>query len=629
VLVIIRDLVHHLEEKAVLSDIAARASQPQIKPLVAGDPQRLGGYEVRGRIGSGGMGAVYLGATPDGQVVAIKVIHPERTGQHEFRTRFRREVAAATRVRSRQTAAVIDYDVEGPTPWLATEYVPGPTLAQVLAEAGALPEPAVRELVAGVARALDAIHAEGLVHRDVKPANVLIGPTGPCLLDLGIVADPEETSLTTTGMQVGTPQYMSPEQALAHEVTAATDVWSLGAVAYAAATGRPPFGTGASAAVGMRIVNEQPALEALPPGLRGLVGACLAKDPAARPTIPALLAAVTQPATGTDLPMVRPPQLTNTDLSDAATELRAADAGQSMPATAPNHHGDVAGPPGRKRVGLVAGLVAAGLVLVGGVAAAAAAWWPDGETPLVAASASQSASPEQSAQPSKSPKKSPSPSPSPSATKSLAVPSSAPAKTQPTAGTVVDTPDTPALKTFDGGTVSIRSDVAIGEKITVKLGGWSPAPDGQQCVWSVGGSERDSLGSCTYTVGENDAGKPVQVKVTGTKDGYEDRTVASDPTGLVLRLLATPTCGITFERHEAVDRWSGYCNVNQDPDASYQWCWYDLTKQQVIGKAECSQNEMSYIYSYRRERDLQVRVIATRDGYRPSEYVTTTQVPKW
>jgi serine/threonine protein kinase len=548
------------------------------------------------------MGAVYLGATSDGRVLAIKVIHPERVGDHEFRARFRREVAAATRVRSRQTAAVIDYDVDAPTPWLATEYVPGPTLAHVVAEVGALPEPAVRELVAGLARALDAIHAEGLVHRDVKPANVLLGPAGPCLLDLGIVADPDGTSLTTTGMQVGTPQYMSPEQALGEQVSAATDIWSLGAVAYVAATGRPPFGAGASAAVGMRVVNDQPQLEALPPGLRGLVGACLAKDPAARPTTPALLA--------------------------AATELRAADAVPPVPTLAQDAVSDATRPPGRKRVGLLAGLVGAALVLVGG-AAAAATWWPDGDTPVEGA-VSQSASAEQTAQPSRSPNRSP----SPSASKSPAAPSSSPDPARPTApaGEAVDAPAAPAaptLKTFDAGTVSIRSDVAIGDKIAAKLDGWSPAPDGQRCIWSVGGSKRDNLGSCSYTVGENDAGQPIQVEVKGTKDGYQDRTVVSDPTGLVLRILATPTCGITFERMESVERWSGYCRVNQDPEASYQWCWYDLTAQKAIGATECSPREMSYVYSYRREHDLRVKVVATRDGYRPSEYETTAQVPQW
>ncbi len=613
-------------EQAVLSDIAARASQPQIKPLVAGDPQKLGGYEIRGRIGSGGMGAVYLGATPNGQVVAIKVIHPERVGEHEFRARFRREVAAAKRVRSRQTAAVIDYDVEGQTPWLATEYVTGPTLAQVVAEVGALPEPAVRELVGGVARALDAIHTEGLVHRDVKPANILLGPAGPCLLDLGIVADPEGTSLTTTGLQVGTPQYMSPEQALGEQVSAATDIWSLGAVAYVAATGRPPFGTGASAAVGMRVVNEQPQLEALPAGLRGLVGACLAKDPAARPTTPTLMAAAIQPAGGTDVPMAFPPEPTSTDLPGAVTELRPEDVAQPMPPTT-DHQDDAVRPAGRKRVGLLAVLVTAGLVLVGGGVTAAAVWWHGNNTP-VATTASHSASPQQTPQPSKSQEKSPSASKSPAAP-----PSSSPDTAQPTtAGDEAETPAAPAapaLKTFDGGTVSLLSDVAIGETISAKLDGWSPAPDGQQCTWSVGGSKRDNLGSCTYTIGENDAGKPIQVNMTGTKDGYENRTVGSDPTGLVLRILATPTCEITFERMEAVERWSGYCHVNQDPDATYQWCWYDVTAQKVIGKTECSQREMSYVYSYRREHDLRVKVIATRDGYRPSEYVTTTQVPKW
>jgi hypothetical protein len=408
-----------------------------------------------------------------------------------------------------------------------------------------------------------------------------------------------------------------PEQALGEQVSASTDIWSLGAVAYVAATGRPPFGTGASAAVGMRVVNDQPQLEELPPGLRGLVGACLAKDPAARPSTPALLAAATQPA---DL----------TDPTGTATALRVTDAAQPVLTPTPDHHQDgAARPRSRRRVGLLAGLVGALLVLVGG-AAAAAAWWPDGDTPVDAA-VSQSASAEQTAEPSRSPKRSPSPSPSASASKSGAAPSPSPDLARPTetADEVADPPAAPALKTFDGGTVSIPSDVAVGEKITAQLDGWSPAPDGQQCGWSVGGSRRDSLGSCTYTVGEDDAGKPIQVEVQGTRAGYEDRTVASAPTGLVLRILATPTCGITFERMEAVKRWSGYCTVNQDPAASYQWCWYDVTAQQVLGKTECSQQEMSYVYSYRREHDLRVKVVATRDGYRPSEYTTTTQVPQW
>ncbi|MBE1875346.1 serine/threonine-protein kinase [Myceligenerans pegani] len=605
-----------------MSDIVARTTPPQVKPLVAGDPRRLGGYDISGRIGRGGMGAVYLATTADGRPLAIKVIHPERADEREFRVRFRREVAAATRVRSRQTAAVVDFDVDGPTPWLATEYVPGPTLAQVVAEVGALPEPAVRELVAGVARALDAIHAEGLVHRDVKPANILIGPDGPCLLDLGIVADPDGTSLTTTGLQVGTPQYMSPEQALGERVSAATDVWSLGAVAYIAATGRPPFGTGTSTAVGLRVVNERPPLDALPAGLRGLVAACLTKDPATRPTPSAVLASVSQPAGGTDLPMLHAPAPTGTDLPHAATDLRTA--------SAPEPSSGTPDPSPRRRRGLLVGLVTAGVMLIGGGLTASALWLSDDEPPATAG-VTPGASAESSGSPSPSPRASGSASPSSSSSSS---PSASPTPASET--TPVDPGDAGAGEepapplTFTPGTVAIPADVRVGQTITATTSGWSPEPAGRSCTWSIGGAQRENLGECAYTVTIDDVGKPIQVRLTATRDGYERLSQVSDPTRAVPQpQVPEPRCEISFEKHESVDRWSGYCHVDQHPDVSYQWCWYDLTSGSTIGSSECSSREMSYVFSYRREHQLRVKVIATRDQYRGSEFLTTAWVPQW
>lgn len=363
----------------VLSDIAGRVSSGPVQPLSARDPREIGGYEIRGRIGSGGMGAVYLGATRSGRDLAVKVIHPERTDEHEFRARFRREVSAATRVRSHGTAAVIDFDVEAPMPWLATEYVTGPTLARVVAEFGPLPEDAVRELVAGVGEALQAVHRHGLVHRDVKPGNIILGPDGPVLIDLGIVAEAEATSLTTTGLQPGTPQYMSPEQAKGEPVGPATDVWSLGAVAYLAATGRGPFGTGTLATMTYRIVHDEPAVVDLPYALRPLIAACLAKDPAARPTPSALVRSAVGPAPGADLPMHHPAPIPTVPEPDEPTHLGAAAApgigapvvaAAPWPAASPVPQRDARR---RSRRGLVVGLVTAGAVVLGG--GGAAAWF--------------------------------------------------------------------------------------------------------------------------------------------------------------------------------------------------------------------------------------------------------------
>ena len=247
------------------------------------DPPALGGYRLSGRIGAGGMGRVYLAFTPAGRPVAMKVMRPELGDDPEFRARFRQEIAAAQRVSGLFTAQVLDGDPDGSPPWLVTAYVPGPSLAQAVAGHGPLPESSVLLLMAGVAEALQAIHAAGLVHRDLKPSNVLLAADGPRVIDFGIARAVQAPMLTRTGFRVGSPQFMAPEQIQGGPVTAAADVFALGALAACAATGRPPFGEGDEAALLYRVLHAGPDLSGCPGPLLGLIQWCLAKDPAARP----------------------------------------------------------------------------------------------------------------------------------------------------------------------------------------------------------------------------------------------------------------------------------------------------------------------------------------------------------
>ncbi|MDT9681630.1 protein kinase [Streptomyces sp. TRM76323] len=269
-------------------------------PLEAGEPRAIGPYRLLGRLGSGGMGRVYLARSEGGRTVAVKVVHPHFALDGEFRARFRREVESARRVGARWTAPVLDADPDAPVPWVATGYVAGPSLSQAVTAHGPLPERSVRVLGAGLGEALAAVHALGLVHRDVKPSNVLLALDGPRLIDFGIArATAASASLTSTGVSVGSPGYMSPEQIVGKAggsgVTGASDVFSLGAVLAYAATGTAPFSGDSSAALLYKVVYEEPELDpSLTGPLRDLVTACLAKDPGARPA-PADLAAALVP----------------------------------------------------------------------------------------------------------------------------------------------------------------------------------------------------------------------------------------------------------------------------------------------------------------------------------------------
>ncbi|MDR7303201.1 serine/threonine-protein kinase [Haloactinomyces albus] len=257
-------------------------------PLSA-EPSHVGDYRLLTRLGAGAMGAVYLARSRGGRAVAVKVVRPELAEDPQFRERFRREARMSAKVGGFWTAAVVDSDPDAAQPWLATEYVPGPTLQQAVAEHGPLPEHTVHGLAAGLAEALQAVHAAELVHRDLKPANVLLGPDGPRVIDFGISRAMTASAMTATGVFFGTPGYFSPEQTFGGEVGPPSDVFSLGAVLMFASTGSGPFGNEHTAAMLYRVVHTEPDLEQVPPGLRPLIAACLAKRPENRPGPAAIL----------------------------------------------------------------------------------------------------------------------------------------------------------------------------------------------------------------------------------------------------------------------------------------------------------------------------------------------------
>ena len=281
----IRSLLLFLSLRVTLGDGVVRELQP-------GDPQTIGPYRLVGQLGSGGMGRVFLGVSAGGRPVAVKIVRAELAADPEFRNRFGREVAAARRVSGVFTAMVVDADVDGPTPWLATAYVPGPSLAEAINDHGPLPAASLLTLAAGLAESLSAIHAAGVVHRDLKPSNVLIAEDGPRVIDFGISRAAEFTALTQAGLVIGSPGFMSPEQAAGFEVGPPSDIFSLGAVLAFAATGEGPFGTGTTAALLYRVVHGTPSLDRIPSEVRPLIERCLAKDPSQRPTAVGLLAEV-------------------------------------------------------------------------------------------------------------------------------------------------------------------------------------------------------------------------------------------------------------------------------------------------------------------------------------------------
>ncbi|CAM5693651.1 Serine/threonine-protein kinase OS=Streptomyces alboniger OX=132473 GN=CP975_19945 PE=4 SV=1 [Streptomyces alboniger] len=258
--------------------------------LRGGDPEEIGGYPLEARLGSGGMGTVFLGRSASGRPVAIKLIHQQFADDEEFRIRFRQEVAAARRVSGAFTAAVIDADPEAAHPWMATTFIEGPTLAQRIAKQGPIGGAELRRLAIGLNEALRDIHRAGVVHRDLKPSNVVLSPEGPRVIDFGISRAADQQTLTMTGRVIGTPPFMSPEQLQAPRgVGPRSDVFSLGTLLVYAATGQGPFDADSPYMTAYQVVHEAPSLGAVPDALRRAVEPCLAKDPDERPTADELL----------------------------------------------------------------------------------------------------------------------------------------------------------------------------------------------------------------------------------------------------------------------------------------------------------------------------------------------------
>ncbi|MFE0461580.1 serine/threonine-protein kinase [Kitasatospora sp. NPDC058965] len=267
-------------------------------------PRQAGPYRLLTELGRGGMGRVMLGVAPDGRPAAVKLVHARHAADDGFRTRFRREVAASRQVSGAHTAAVLDADADAAQPWLASVFVAGPALGAAVEQTGALPEPALHRLAVGLATALAEIHAVGLVHRDLKPENVLLAEDGARVIDFGIARAAEAgdaTELTGTGWVVGSPPFMSPEQAQSLPLTGASDVFSLGSVLVLAATGRVPFPGPSPLQTLYRLVHAEPDLTGVPASLHGIVARCLAKAPEDRPTPGQLLLLL-----GTVAPAARP-----------------------------------------------------------------------------------------------------------------------------------------------------------------------------------------------------------------------------------------------------------------------------------------------------------------------------------
>ncbi|GHD60594.1 protein kinase domain-containing protein [Streptomyces goshikiensis] len=354
-----------------------------LAPLTHTDPERLGEHRLLARLGSGGMGTVYLARSAAGRVVALKTVHARIAADASFRSRFRLEADAARVIGDRYGARVFGADPLAGTPWLATEYVIGPQLDEAVRLGGPLPEPAVRELGADLARALGQLHRSEVVHRDLKPSNILITATGPKVIDFGIARALGDERLTRVGSAAGTPAFMSPEQAGGLEHTPAGDVFALAGVLVFAASGHAPFGGGQAADLLYRVRYAEPDLTGVPEGLAPLLARCLDKDPARRPPTAELARWLAPSGDGAFADGLPGPVL-------ADIARRAAAVWEQPPPRLPAPAADPAGPasaeprPGISRRRLLT-LTAAGFTATAAAAGGAVWAWPDGKRSAAAA----------------------------------------------------------------------------------------------------------------------------------------------------------------------------------------------------------------------------------------------------
>jgi hypothetical protein len=500
-------------------------------PLLPADPDTIGDFELLARLGTGGMGQLYLGRRSGGARAAIKLIRPDLAHQPDFRARFRREITAAEQADGPYTARVVGADPDGEPPWLAVEYIAGPSLAEVVGEHGALPEATARTLLAGIATGLVHLHGLGLVHRDLKPGNVLLTADGPRIIDFGVSRVLDSSTITQTGQLLGSPGFMSPEQALGTGRTGPPiDIFALGALLSYALTGASPFGTGPTPAIVYRVVHEPPGLDGVPQSLHDLIADCLAKDPAERPTAQQMLDRL-----GPAAPMAGwLPEYVEADIARRTAELasldepRRADSGETMLRPRPAPVTGLVPPPAsrparsRGRVLALAGVAALSVLAAAGGTALAVQHNKTADPVVTRAAAADLSSPA-SASASASP--APSASASPAAS-TIAAPASAKAPVGGPPTVVVVSPAAPVVHLTPPATPKPKATPTAAAK---------PATDGSACFGTaISGGFELQMG-VTVAGGPNYAAsgkcRNIHIKLTSALYRTYARSCLEEPDG--------------------------------------------------------------------------------------------------